>query len=461
MISNLRSFSTIRFVTVSFLIINGIAILSILYLTRLVSQDTFVSYYDNHFHHHQQQLQQQHHHHNHDKAQVAEMMSIQPDFTFKKSEYMATTKRIKGVSNDMAIHNTSSSHRHADANSKGDKTTTSNSNIKFSNNSTSTVLTDRAMKTGRIQTLKRLSDVSDIEITHLLDGQTSLNDFPPWSRIQHLYGASSPFIIGMETCEQYQKNVPSRFDRWISPAGLFHTGTNWLAGLLAETCLGVLPRWQVPWGKHNPVDAKEKYVIPKTVYNSTDVSNVLPIVMVRHPLDWMKSMCHRSYAASWNRTNGICPTLLLNANRNETGNDEQQTNSVSVGLYEKRIYKHLLDFWIRWNADYMELASSSFPRLIVRLEDLVYHPEATMQKVCTCAGGIFKKEAVTGSLLHQRQGGVTRRSQSSHLVSAWQRHGNISIQQLLPDINDQQYIHVMDEYERFHHLLEMMQYKLE
>jgi hypothetical protein len=51
-------------------------------------------------------------------------------------------------------------------------------------------------------------------------------------------------------------------------------------------------------------------------------------------------------------------------------------------------YKHpsLPDFWNAWNDEYVHNRTSSFPRLVVRLEDLVFHAEKVVPQLCECAG---------------------------------------------------------------------------
>jgi hypothetical protein len=44
-----------------------------------------------------------------------------------------------------------------------------------------------------------------------------------------------------------------------------------------------------------------------------------------------------------------------------------------------------------WNDYYQEYLNVPFPRLIVRFEDLVFHPEEVTRTVCECAGGSMKE----------------------------------------------------------------------
>lgn len=55
-------------------------------------------------------------------------------------------------------------------------------------------------------------------------------------------------------------------------------------------------------------------------------------------------------------------------------------------------YKSLIHLWKDW---YQEYFDASFPRLIVRLEDLVFHPHEVLSSICSCAGGSFNEENFT------------------------------------------------------------------
>lgn len=51
-------------------------------------------------------------------------------------------------------------------------------------------------------------------------------------------------------------------------------------------------------------------------------------------------------------------------------------------------YKHpsLAHFWNNWNNEYVYNRTSEFPRLIVRMEDLVFHGDEVVPQICACAG---------------------------------------------------------------------------
>merc|ERR1719148_665931 len=101
----------------------------------------------------------------------------------------------------------------------------------------------------------------------------------------------------------------------IGPAGIFNTGTNLLASILANQCTipdpdkgskarkGML--WQVPWGKHNPISLRLKHHTSNQ--GGITQTNVLPVVTIKDPYHWMGSMCRHSYAANWWHDDKHCP----------------------------------------------------------------------------------------------------------------------------------------------------------
>merc|ERR1712187_46223 len=65
---------------------------------------------------------------------------------------------------------------------------------------------------------------------------------------------------------------------------------------------------QVPWGKHTPLHWRGKHFAPSLV--KANVSAVLPLVLVKDPLAWMKSMCRNQYNCHFRHghTDASCPS---------------------------------------------------------------------------------------------------------------------------------------------------------
>jgi hypothetical protein len=157
-----------------------------------------------------------------------------------------------------------------------------------------------------------------LEILHSSDGIFEMDGktcrrLPTQSEVSHLYGAD-PVVYGMETCEQFRRNVQQAQKEAIDSvhalptvrvAGLFNTGTNAMAASLARNLQQNYPLGdeetlnftkidellRVPWDKHVPPRFRGINVLDRD--QGIDLRLVLPVVMVRDPYGWMQSMVGR------------------------------------------------------------------------------------------------------------------------------------------------------------------------
>jgi hypothetical protein len=157
-----------------------------------------------------------------------------------------------------------------------------------------------------------------LEILHSSDGIFEMDGktcqrLPTQQEIHNLYGAD-PIVYGMETCEQFRRNVQQaqkeaidseRARPAVRVAGLFNTGTNAMAVSLARNLLQNYPLGheetlnftkvdellRVPWDKHVPPRFRDEHAVDKD--QGIDLRLVLPVVMVRDPYGWMQSMVCR------------------------------------------------------------------------------------------------------------------------------------------------------------------------
>ncbi len=242
-----------------------------------------------------------------------------------------------------------------------------------------------------------------------------------------------PIIHGLETCESF-RNVthsdPSQ--RRIAPGGMFNTGTNYLSVLLEYNCQnphrvskfhgnarrGHGNEWEVPWGKHTPAHMRGAYSKYKKAGYAID--EVLPVVLIRNPFGWMRSMCRNPYTATWNgmHDNGAtCPMLKARGTEGEGEQTEGGKNDVVGGEgggyvpvdvkygYGTSRHRSLLHLWNDWYGEYFygnerngtAAASDAdegdvrppFPRLMIRFEDVIFYPYEVTKSVCECAGGVL------------------------------------------------------------------------
>lgn len=106
---------------------------------------------------------------------------------------------------------------------------------------------------------------------------------------------------------------------------------------------------------------------------NVDANEIMPVVTIRDPLIWLKSMCKHQYTARWYRPTDQCPNF----------NAKPTTTSIKYADFNKR-HDSILH---HWNDYYQEYLNIDIPVMMVRFEDLVFHPKEVTKQVCECAGG--------------------------------------------------------------------------
>jgi hypothetical protein len=219
------------------------------------------------------------------------------------------------------------------------------------------------------------------------------------------------------------------------------------------------------------VDARlQNYRINKTVYEEYLNEDALPVVLVRHPISWMFSTCVHSYGALWEHDLDNCPNLV-----DET-DGSHNTVHVAYGYRpttKKRYqrYDTLIHMWHHWYRGYAH-TNLPFPRLMIRLEDLVYQPDKVLHQICECAGGtslypnkILPEESVKthNDRVRARRGlngTLTGGKETAGLLKAWTDHANTASLWERMTARDQQLVKQVLERDESK-LLELFNYKLE
>lgn len=126
-------------------------------------------------------------------------------------------------------------------------------------------------------------------------------------------------------------------------------------------------------------------------------------------------MCRHGYTAHWFHTTKHCPNFIpsdidytmLESLQHEDDNitppqlddadyvndDDPQanfTNStriIPVSVEYNSLTTHHASLAEMWNDWYGEYAQADFPRIFVRMEDLVFHTSNVTEQICQCAGG--------------------------------------------------------------------------
>ena len=275
----------------------------------------------------------------------------------------------------------------------------------------------------------------------------TLRILPTWTDIVGLYG-QEPKIYGLETCQNYRDTVPWEL-RSLGPAGTFNTGTNLLSTLVASNCQMDPPPgkriarflWQSPWGKHIPSQFVHNHThTPKLGMKVSKYNNTLAVVTTRDPLTWIVSMCDQNYAARYVHSKELCPNLVpyesdLQQYQFKTPDHQHDPHRpvklkytpVAVKYSDEIIARHrsMADMWNDFYGDYVSLPIDdgieqsndinidtnninekdtkkrpSLPgRIIVRLEDLIFHADKVVPQICECMGATYHPDGTDGNIL--------------------------------------------------------------
>jgi hypothetical protein len=107
-------------------------------------------------------------------------------------------------------------------------------------------------------------------------------------------------------------------------------------------------------------------------------------------------MCRHEYAAHWHHDpDRHCPNLIPDEQDliSDFGKFIKEGESVKVHVKYNSFWRHhdsLVAMWNDWYREYWN--NKSFSNIIVRYEDLIFHPRAVTEAVCRCAGGSLKKD---------------------------------------------------------------------
>lgn len=129
--------------------------------------------------------------------------------------------------------------------------------------------------------------------------------------------------------------------------------------------------------------------------------------MIRDPAVWMASMCRHPYTMEWvyteqdavDGTKQHCPNLVPNEVDIALDPSIAESDSIPVTItYAKfqRTHESMLHHWNDYYNEYYhqrnrmatkQYNNTMFPRLIVRYEDIIFHPKEVTKTACHCAGG--------------------------------------------------------------------------
>ena len=123
------------------------------------------------------------------------------------------------------------------------------------------------------------------------------------------------------------------------------------------------------------------------------------------------SCSRKGYTARWHhgRKGNNCPNLKPQGNWNEV------TTKYADGRVEYS--DSLAHLWNDWYKMYLE--DAKYPRLVVRLEDLVFHAKETTAAICTCVGGEMQTDKPFTYVLDSAKADSRGHDTSTGFIQAW------------------------------------------
>eukprot|EP00956_Cyclotella_meneghiniana_P019180 scaffold32705_cov76-Cyclotella_meneghiniana.AAC.2 len=246
--------------------------------------------------------------------------------------------------------------------------------------------------------IRDLLDEANLTLPTEEEEETITNaNIPSRSDVTSQYGPH-PILHNLESCPVFRSTIPIQH-RMMGVAGLFNTGTNYLASLLEHNChlpnrnshARLYPfREQVPWGKHNTPNAHRGHHVARGNGGPSwtlNVTWVLPVVIIKDPFHWMVSNCRHEYFL-WEHDDMHCPNVTTTTlDSNTENNNIVVPNSFTVPFpKETRQFKSLVHFWNEWYGEY-DAQSELYPLVYIRFEDIVFHTEYVIRSLCDCIGG--------------------------------------------------------------------------
>eukprot|EP00928_Gymnodinium_smaydae_P082907 TRINITY_DN66184_c0_g1_i1.p1 TRINITY_DN66184_c0_g1~~TRINITY_DN66184_c0_g1_i1.p1 ORF type:complete len:306 (-),score=27.66 TRINITY_DN66184_c0_g1_i1:256-1173(-) len=181
---------------------------------------------------------------------------------------------------------------------------------------------------------------------------------------------SSNGLHGFETCARFRQmmgtNASEPSNLTLNVAGLMNSGTNYLTVLMMNNCEVNTAMVQVPWGKHERAESRGKRFVPSVGW--WNVSLVMPVVLVRDPLRWMKSMCKKQWNARIRRKAG-CPSPVRH----------------TKVKFLNAEYPSLVHLWNDWYRAYLRFPH---PRVFISYEQVLLHPAESVRSICNCLRGM-------------------------------------------------------------------------
>jgi hypothetical protein len=180
------------------------------------------------------------------------------------------------------------------------------------------------------------------------------------------YGTAAK-IVGLDTCRHYRKVLDEGDGASMTVQGLFQERMPLFIQLIRKNCLFTQADSATDVVYDSPVE--EHYPL------RTFPSNVLPIVLVQDPLPWMTTICrNRPHVLDLEtRSQNNCPVL------------DEAVRVSYLRFRNATTHRSLAHLWNDWYEPW--LSDHLGPRLLIRAEDVLLHPQELVMSVCECLGG--------------------------------------------------------------------------
>ena len=137
-------------------------------------------------------------------------------------------------------------------------------------------------------------------------------------------------------------------------------------------------------------------------------------------------MCRHPYGAHWHHNKTHCPNLIPNQFDLDTYPTLTAGEPVKVHVKYAEFSHHHESMAHFWNSYYQAYVDAPFPRLIVRFEDLIFHPKKVTKIACECAGGQLNKHPFRYQVESAKKGiahGKEKTSYVDALIKYGTEHG--------------------------------------
>jgi hypothetical protein len=141
----------------------------------------------------------------------------------------------------------------------------------------------------------------------------------------------------------------------------------------------------------------------------------------------MQSMCRQNYNARFDHNKEECPNIVPYPNDIVEHPRYGKMNYIPIWTkYDHDLnirYESLPAFWNEW---YKMYANATFPRIIVRLEDLVFYGDSVLPQLCQCAGLKYAASFTHAKHIANQNHGIDQNGTHTGLLRSVIRYGNIT-----------------------------------